>query len=506
MANSIWAQPEQREPMPIDPSVIAALAGATAKMPPVFAPPAPVAPSLSPDVARGLGGDGGNAPLPQVFSSNRPQVRMPTAMENATSSEEGRLQKLVGQDEHAWGTPENHPGKLGKLGHVLSTIGNVAGNIFAPSTMALIPGTQLNRQVEEGGLIRQLNAESMAKQQEALSGSQVAHNQAETGLENEQIEEMKNPKGKPPAGTKWEREVIPGQGIYDINPETHEAFPVTASGKPLVPPAAAAKQPTDAFDEWMRDPSKYQEFMAAMNQAKPSKALQGAYGGFGPAMLASRMLNAAYSENPALLPVLAPMLAKMLQQPGETPEQTQALESTIAKVPTGQPQNAEGTAIGLRMPEAPTGGTRSRGQFAQAVLPSIAQAKKEIDGLGVELGPMQGRWNEMYVSKVGAFGPQYSKLQTELKNIGTAWMRLHANSESARQEFEGVLRGAQSPANLEANLDAIAEQAQDYVKEGQGKPGELGGGAAGPKAGDVVDGYKFKGGNASDQKNWEQVK
>lgn len=45
----------------------------------------------------------------------------------------------------------SHPTKptstLGKIGHVAANIGNVLGDIFAPSTMALIPGTQLNNEV-----------------------------------------------------------------------------------------------------------------------------------------------------------------------------------------------------------------------------------------------------------------------------------------------------------------------------------------------------------------------
>src|SRR6185312_14477316 len=37
---------------------------------------------------------------------------------------------------------------LGKIGHVAANIGNVLGDIFAPGTMSLIPGTQLNNEVE----------------------------------------------------------------------------------------------------------------------------------------------------------------------------------------------------------------------------------------------------------------------------------------------------------------------------------------------------------------------
>jgi len=61
--------------------------------------------------------------------------------------------------EHPWGTPENHPGKLGKVAHAFSTLGNIAGDIFAPAVMANIPGTQLNMQQQEGGLAKRLNSE-----------------------------------------------------------------------------------------------------------------------------------------------------------------------------------------------------------------------------------------------------------------------------------------------------------------------------------------------------------
>jgi hypothetical protein len=44
------------------------------------------------------------------------------------------------------------------VGHVLSKIGNVAGDIFAPATMANISGTDLNRQVQEGSLSSRLQA------------------------------------------------------------------------------------------------------------------------------------------------------------------------------------------------------------------------------------------------------------------------------------------------------------------------------------------------------------
>lgn len=51
-----------------------------------------------------------------------------------------------------WGSAENHPGFLGKLAHGAAEVGNIAGDIVAPRTMAIIPGTDLNRRGQEAGM------------------------------------------------------------------------------------------------------------------------------------------------------------------------------------------------------------------------------------------------------------------------------------------------------------------------------------------------------------------
>ena len=57
------------------------------------------------------------------------------------------------------GLAPNHPGKLGHVLHALSVAGNIAGNIVAPGTMSLIPGTQLNLQDREQELTNRANSE-----------------------------------------------------------------------------------------------------------------------------------------------------------------------------------------------------------------------------------------------------------------------------------------------------------------------------------------------------------
>jgi hypothetical protein len=76
------------------------------------------------------------------------------AMDQATPEGQERaalLQKA--KDNYLKSTPygsaTNHPGFLGKLGHVASKLGNIAGDVIAPGVMAAIPGTDIYK---AGGL------------------------------------------------------------------------------------------------------------------------------------------------------------------------------------------------------------------------------------------------------------------------------------------------------------------------------------------------------------------
>lgn len=83
----------------------------------------------------------------------RDRQRLPTISAGAPAGSAASYQSEIAgiEDEkaHPWGSPDNHPGRLGRLGHVLSRIGNIAGNVVSPLTMAAVPGTDANRQVRE---------------------------------------------------------------------------------------------------------------------------------------------------------------------------------------------------------------------------------------------------------------------------------------------------------------------------------------------------------------------
>lgn len=87
--------------------------------------------------------------------------------------------------QNPWGSAENHPGLLGKIGHVAAKVGNVAGDILAPAVMANIPGTELNRHEQELATQKNLAAAQTRESEEKNRAS-------EEGLRKAQQENLES--------------------------------------------------------------------------------------------------------------------------------------------------------------------------------------------------------------------------------------------------------------------------------------------------------------------------
>jgi hypothetical protein len=421
-------------------------------------PPAPEPPPMM--SAQDMDGLGGNAvSAPSSMAPKYPNVRTMSPIDRQEERANNRLMADYAKDENPWGSPNNHPGFLGKFGHVLSSFDR--GLIHAT-------GGKTARETEEGELENGLQNIGALKSKTGLEGAQTGHMNAETNELEEGKVPLEQAKAGQAQGANETKEDIATQhnktleDIASMHQATQRAFQHvsgTSGGK-------------DMFANY--DPLKgvFTDLKGnVLTDFKPKdKAMQGAYGSYGPMRLAGQLLNYASNDNPALIPVLSPIISHMIAGAGGG--NAAQIQPVLGQIPGAQPQDDQGNPIGLRMPGAPTGATRSRGQFAESVLPSIADAETQIEQLGDKLGPMSGRFSELYTGKIGAYGPEYSGLQTTLHNIGTAWMRLHANSESARQDFLNALSSAKDPANLIANLHAIDSQAKDYVKQGKGRGGQ----------------------------------
>lgn len=89
----------------------------------------------------------------------------PSPLQQNIDRDQQKLQKVDWAQKNPWGTANNHPGTLGKIAHVLSVAGNIAGDIVAPNVMANIPGTQLGMATQASGLTKRLNDETEEQSQ-----------------------------------------------------------------------------------------------------------------------------------------------------------------------------------------------------------------------------------------------------------------------------------------------------------------------------------------------------
>lgn len=130
---------------------------------------------------------------------------------------QNKLQRIEDKKANPWGSAENHPGLLGKVGHVLSKIGNVAGDIFAPGTMALIPGTDLNREVEEGTNTERYQTAKDRETKEAAEEARSQREREQTETENRKLDILENKPGTP------DQEAINAK-MQETNPATQKPY------------------------------------------------------------------------------------------------------------------------------------------------------------------------------------------------------------------------------------------------------------------------------------------
>lgn len=494
-----------------------------ASLPPLVPEPAPAPVSMP-----AMGGDS----LPAFPSNNTRQVVKAPFNPAKASPEEVSMQPLVSRlrndeakDLHPWGTQGNHPGFWGKFGHVLGTVANDAGNLVDPFAMAITPGTNLNRKIEEKNLQKSLqdllNSQAKNELETAQAGEVPSEEElrgAQTREANDRADAMEHPQPKdegwkPLLGGNGQVVTAPKGGIVEVSPTGELRTQPLPEGASVAPRSTGAQ---NAFAQWAADPQKYEDFTKTMAEIKAQVAAehpqQAKNASFMNIYAAQRFLQMAYTHNPALLPVASQMIGKLLNL---TPEQMQQ----FGEVPVDQPLSpTTGAPIGTSMPSAPTSATRGQAQTAQRVLDEMPRITQEITGAADKLGPVHGRMLVRYL--LGAAGStgdpnvdqQLSTLRTDLMFMGSGSAKFHINSVRQAEAYEKLLDAGKSPAEaLQGTLESIKSWATTAARQerGFGEQGPRRNDAAtekGPKAGAVEDGYRFKGGDPAKAENWEKVK
>jgi hypothetical protein len=172
---------------------------------------------------------------------------------------QNKLERIEDQKANPLGSAENNPTTLGKIGHTLGRIGNVAGDILDPKLTARIPGSDLNRQAQEATLQKGFETASGREDKEAqekatqeLLGKRETREQQHEDFEEGKPEKPGTPEQesikdlmqqKNPATNKnytaEEAEVKRAQDIQDTKPDKAEGAPKTVTmldkpgGKPF---------------------------------------------------------------------------------------------------------------------------------------------------------------------------------------------------------------------------------------------------------------------------------
>jgi len=424
-------------------------------------------------------------PGPWAPVSDMPPALPPVAPQRVTEDpiaqqidqDQQKLQKVRWAEAHPWGTPENHPGKLGKLAHVFSQIGNIAGNIVAPATMANIEGTQLNMREKEGGLANRLNKEledkSLQEQQAATAGHlnaetpEVAPNAASTRA----LQAAST--GNLESETKMREHPLP----------EYEQVPgmLTPSGQPVeMEKHSGAYKPGDVEGlHYGRTVDKLQHVGGTLN-GKP------AYANFDP-------LRGIYTDpdtgqqvtgfrpNPQAFQV-PPFVVD--------PETNSVVRPQVGKpLPEGYRTLTQGGSQNI-----PTTTMRNMGEMAETVLPMAENVKAEVKQLASSLGPAAGRWNELLVNKGGKDFPEFAGLNTDLDLLASAVVRTHFGARGGqqyREELKKMFGEAQSPEDLISRIDHADSWLRGYAKAGGKDVPAAPSGNQPQRPANVPDGYHF---------------
>lgn len=115
----------------------------------------------------------------EKFEAGRPTV---TEAEGTPGFYRQELAKRDYEKEHPWGSPQSeHPGFIGKVGHVLARVGNIAGDVLDPAAMSLIPGTDLYKSAARHNAERGLEAATGREQ--GQNKLDIEQQQADTAKE-----------------------------------------------------------------------------------------------------------------------------------------------------------------------------------------------------------------------------------------------------------------------------------------------------------------------------------
>jgi hypothetical protein len=386
------------------------------------------------------------------------------------------ISQIAGKVE---GAMPNHPllGKiLGGGAQALATLGDVGLSSVAPIAATLLPGTTYHHALlvkQAAGTVDQdeANAEKQAQTKNLELTPQLR--QAQAALAQEKQNEVES---------NHQATQQNNQDKYRANLAAHGYAP----------------DETDATGQKLR-PLRYDEMSESQQAVHDLKSSQDE-------------LAQATTE-----------LRKLQADPNSPQYRLAAQRIEVAR------QNAQTAAgrLGLSTQEfgfnqekffnpQPTAAERGKGDLAQSALDRVAEMRKIVKNHPEYFGPVAGR-QQNAEAWLGSSDPDAVTYNTAAQYLADHSAGVFGGrGQYITQALHGITDPKYTPEGLNAALDEAERAAQGFAKAGtvhgkgtQGAAAAVAGDGRGnpagpPKAGDVVDGYRFKGGNPADQKNWEK--
>src|ERR1019366_9287701 len=298
---------------------------------------------------------------------------------------------------------------------------NIAGDIVAPATMQNIPGTDLNKRLQERSLQGQVAGQQKEQAAEGVAKENADSEQKLRGAEAGQFDTVPF---KLSDGTEipvQQKDVASLQKEIESGKSKQSVADTTNATKKDI-----ATQSTDSRETIAAAGNESKETLAG-NKITSTEKVAGA--------------NIASREHVAQL-------------------RTEASKMIAAE----KQANTDD-------PNKLTNAMKTMKQTAQATLPELDNALAETEKVKGLLGPTSGRWNDFWQGKVGASDPQFAHYKDEISFISTAVTLAHARGRMSNELFEHFQKmfdaGKQDANNMKEALTVAKEWLGGYAQMGE---------------------------------------
>jgi hypothetical protein len=426
---------------------------------PVISPRPPAAASPAPELAAPVAG-----PLGRVTPPN-PALPANTKLQTSPMlGTQTAVPKFGYHESGGQAVPSSIPRTIGGI---LGTIGGYGLGAVMPGVAAQIPSTPLgkivagNRELKQAGEKEKQELEK-AKTQEELSSSELTPVQI-PGQDEPVMVPRKDAARLTGVIASAQTRADASRDVADTRAQGQ--LTAEQEREQFMKDMADKKEAMNPYEQWLANPQVYDAYLKSQQEAKGQQ-----HGGMMSPYAAVRLVDYAYRFDPRLLPFAQEAMQTLSKQLG----MPLPAGVDISTPPAGQPRDESGTPIGLAQPGAPTGATRTAGQFADKALLAIPRIRPEIADLSKNLGPISGRAAHFLVGDIGSSGdPQfdqkYSALRTDITFLTSNAARFHLNSVRAVEEFLKLAdAGKASAASLNGFIDSMEGWAKDAKKVGEG--------------------------------------